>query len=138
MQESISKMTKRNSLLKTGIFLLLLSLVGCGDMGWTNIQWENRNNETIRVYVKGIIPNPSGGVVPSGAGADDLSRVALNFDDPINIADTITIEWTTKDGKNKRSQELKRNDFNIPAKVSCGKLRFIYSAEGKWSIKYKK
>ena len=136
-QESISKMTTKSGLSKVGVLIVFLFLSGCGDRGWTNIQYENRSDEPLRVIIKGVSPDQSMSSVPAGAGKGELSRVARNFSQPLYFEDTITITWRAKKGGNERSQELKRSDFKIPATVRGGKIRFIYSAEGKWSIKYK-
>ena len=130
-------MTTKSGLLKVGVCVVFVFLSGCGDRGWTNIQYENRSDEAIWVDVKGVSPDPSAGVLMPGVGTDELSRKALNFSEPVRFKDIITIEWRAKEGGNERSQELKRSDFKIPAIVLGGEIRFIYSAEGKWSIKYK-
>ena len=137
MQESISKMTTKSGLSKVGVLIVFLFLSGCGDRGWTNVEWENRSEEAIWVDVKGITPDPSAGVLMPGTGSDQLSEKSSHYSEPIRVAETITIEWRAKEGGNERSQELKRSDFKIPAIVRGGEIRFIYSAEGKWSIKYK-
>ena len=132
-QESISKMTTKSGLLKTWILASLLFLSGCGYRGWTDYQYENRSDEIVRATIGGIRPDPSCRLIP-GDGSDQLSEVTRHYSEPARVAETITIEWTNDEGENKRSQELKRSDLKLPATVIGGEIRFIYSAEGKWSI----
>ncbi len=136
-QESISKMTTKSGLLKACVIMSVLFLTGCEDLGTTDIQWENRSDEAIKVDIRGVVPNPAGGFLPPGTGSDELMEVSLHIGGSVRFDEAITIEWTAEDGGNKRSQELKRSDFKIPATVRGGEIRFIYSAEGKWSITYK-
>ena len=130
-------MTRKSGLLKVGVLVVFLFLSGCGDRGWTNIQYENRSDEAIWVDVKGVTPDPSVGVLGAGVGTHELSGASLEFGEPVRFKDIITITWRAKEGGNERSQELKRSDFKIPATVRGGEIRFIYSAEGKWSITHK-
>ena len=136
-QKSISKMMTKSGLSKVGVLIVFLFLSGCGDRGWTVYQYENRSEEEIKVTIRGINPDPSVGRLLPGDGADQLTEMSRHYGEPIRVAETITIEWTNNEGENKRSQELKRSDLKLPATVIGGEIRFIYSAEGKWSIKYK-
>lgn len=114
--------------------VLCLFSIGCGK--WTIISYVNLSSEKIWVDVFGIAPDSSPGVLLPGTGTTRLTEATVESAEPFTFDDTIKITWNLTGDTNKKTVELHRNDFGIPAKVQGGEVKIIYTASGEWEMKY--
>jgi hypothetical protein len=109
--------------------------LGCG-IKLTTINYVNLSNDVIWVDIEGVYPDSSPGVLLPGTGTEQLKRKSGKYVDPVNFHDDIKITWNVEGETTKKTVELKREDYGIPAKIQGGEIKIIYTASGEWEMKY--
>ncbi|MBN2511805.1 MAG: hypothetical protein JXB18_02595 [Sedimentisphaerales bacterium] len=131
----LNKKQLQQGLIFKCLLVSIITLSGCNNWNWTDIEYTNISNNRLRVDVSGVSPDISpGNMAPNTDGAG--SKAGLHFGDPVHLSDNIIIGWTIGSEQTKYKKEFKRNDLGIPAIVKGGKIEFIYTEDNDWEIKY--
>jgi hypothetical protein len=116
--------------------VLVVFGMGCGDMRWTRFEFINQGKEKLWVDVRGITPNPSPGVLGYWPDREKRSVAAANFHTPVQVDETVRVEWARKDVDEKHVVEFTRAELGVGERVRGGTFRFAYHGGEKWTVDY--
>lgn len=115
-------------------FLIMLSS-GC-ERGYTEYYSVNRSDQELNVTIVGIRPDLFPTHVLPGDGTSQLKASVVHVSEPVTLADTISIRWTTDGNATEREVKLNRDEFDVPGQVQGGRITLTYTADGQWTIEY--
>ena len=119
----------------SSVAFLIVLCSGC-ERGYTEYYPVNRSDQKLNVTIVGIQPDLFPTRLKPDTGTSQLKEKVAYISQPVTIADTITIRWTTDVNATEREIKLNRDDFDIPSQVQGGRITLTYTADEQWTIEY--